>query len=557
LLEFVLTPSPVQAFSEGDNQIWIEALPARTYKTSMYGEVPVTMEKLDRMVKNFRSNVRGQEIAVDFEHGADRSKGYQAAGWYRDFDIRPSTSDPGKPALFALVDFTDEAKQEIEAKKWKYFSLEWDDLWEDSDGQEHRDVVIGGGITNRPIAKKTLPINFSENMKEELTDEEKKEFAVWSTAFVNDLPDSAFLYISPGGKKDSEGKTVPRSLRHLPYKDKSGKIDLPHLRNAIARIPQMKGIGADLKARLQAKARRLLGGKTKAASETATEEAYDLLTAEGFEVFDESKEMEHSEPGTGTPPEPRTDEDGSDDIAIKEGWRRFSPPDQEVPLSPSSKAKGGSKVSEFAFAEKDARELFHVLDLDSDTDPAKVVETIKVKFGELETLRDSASAHDQEKAFAEQYPQYWNEHMKLMERDRENTAKTFCESVSRIRKTEGYSFKETKQGLSVEALNKIAQLHKKFAEGTATLEEFEECIKAITNGGIVAFGEVGSSSADDDLPDIDVSSPTGIAQSRKLFAEVVKKIQQENPEMEYTEALEKASKKHPDLAEAYAVSLPG
>lgn len=81
--------------------------------------------------------------------------------------------------------------------------------------------------------------------------------AVWSTAYVNDLPDSAFLYVEPGGKKDGEGKTVPRTLRHFPYKDASGKIDLPHLRNAIARIPQA-AISEGERERLQSKARRLL-----------------------------------------------------------------------------------------------------------------------------------------------------------------------------------------------------------------------------------------------------------------------------------------------------------
>lgn len=64
------------------------------------------------------------------------------------------------------------------------------------------------------------------------------EKAVWTAAYVNDLPDSAFAYIEPGGKKDDEGKTVPRSLRHLPYKDKNGKPDPAHVRNALARLPQ-------------------------------------------------------------------------------------------------------------------------------------------------------------------------------------------------------------------------------------------------------------------------------------------------------------------------------
>jgi hypothetical protein len=89
--------------------------------------------------------------------------------------------------------------------------------------------------------------------------------AVWSTAFVNDLPDSSFLFIETGGKKDSEGKTVPRSLRHFPVKDQNGKIDLPHLRNAIARIPQSNapGLSADKKSALQDRARRMLAEEQK------------------------------------------------------------------------------------------------------------------------------------------------------------------------------------------------------------------------------------------------------------------------------------------------------
>ena len=50
-----------------------------------------------------------------------------------------------------------------------------------------------------------------------------------TAADINDLPDSAFAYIEPGGKKDSGGKTVPRSLRHYPIHD------APRVRNALAR----------------------------------------------------------------------------------------------------------------------------------------------------------------------------------------------------------------------------------------------------------------------------------------------------------------------------------
>jgi len=55
-----------------------------------------------------------------------------------------------------------------------------------------------------------------------------------SSKDINNLPDSDFAYISPGGTKDSEGKTTPRSLRHLPIPDAA------HVRNALARLNQTK-----------------------------------------------------------------------------------------------------------------------------------------------------------------------------------------------------------------------------------------------------------------------------------------------------------------------------
>lgn len=90
--------------------------------------------------------------------------------------------------------------------------------------------------------------------------------AEWTSAYVNDLPDSAFLFLEDGGEHDEDGKTKPRSLRHFPYKDKDGKVDVAHARNAIARIPQSNahGLTADKKQALQDKARHLLEEAEKA-----------------------------------------------------------------------------------------------------------------------------------------------------------------------------------------------------------------------------------------------------------------------------------------------------
>lgn len=103
------------------------------------------------------------------------------------------------------------------------------------------------------------------------------EAAIWTTQQINSLPDSAFLYVEPGGSKDKEGKTTPRSLRHLPYRDADGKVDLPHLRNSLTRLGQPNtGSGENwlseaLRKRLVSKAQKLLSGQQNANLETEME----------------------------------------------------------------------------------------------------------------------------------------------------------------------------------------------------------------------------------------------------------------------------------------------
>jgi hypothetical protein len=56
--------------------------------------------------------------------------------------------------------------------------------------------------------------------------------AEMAAAEINDLPDSAFAYIEPGGKKDGGNRTTPRSLRHFPIHDAA------HVRSALSRVSQ-------------------------------------------------------------------------------------------------------------------------------------------------------------------------------------------------------------------------------------------------------------------------------------------------------------------------------
>lgn len=80
-----------------------------------------------------------------------------------------------------------------------------------------------------------------KSKKEEDSKEEKRSLkrAEWTTAFINDLPDSSFVVIEPAYL---DGTTEDKRARHLPVKDQNGNVDLSHLRNAVARREQIKPV---------------------------------------------------------------------------------------------------------------------------------------------------------------------------------------------------------------------------------------------------------------------------------------------------------------------------
>jgi len=71
--------------------------------------------------------------------------------------------------------------------------------------------------------------------------------AEWTTAYINSLADNCFAVVEPTGDKDDQGRTLPKNARHLPHHAKGngatgigGTVDKPHLKNALARMNQIK-----------------------------------------------------------------------------------------------------------------------------------------------------------------------------------------------------------------------------------------------------------------------------------------------------------------------------
>lgn len=152
-------------------------------------------------------------------------------------------------------------------------------------------VVEEVSLVKRPAIQRT----FVETKEANMPKDESTNKAVWDTAYINSLPDAAFAYIAPGGTKDEEGKTVPRALRYFPHHNEkvtdpndNETVDIPHLRNALARVPQSNLDDAAKKEatdHLMEHAKALLEtyqmqADVKAAVVQAITEAKELLDAE-------------------------------------------------------------------------------------------------------------------------------------------------------------------------------------------------------------------------------------------------------------------------------------
>ncbi|MEO7397671.1 MAG: phage protease [Ilumatobacteraceae bacterium] len=149
----------VSSISLGDQATgtWIQAAPLGKYSHPVYGEINITPERAQRFASNVVNKVREIDLDIDYDH---KEKTTEAAGWVKNAEAR---SD----GLWIFVEWTSRALQLLKDKAYRYFSPELMDEWEHpKTKQKYKDVLAGGGLTNRPFLKDILPINLSEVVNE-------------------------------------------------------------------------------------------------------------------------------------------------------------------------------------------------------------------------------------------------------------------------------------------------------------------------------------------------------------------------------------------------------
>lgn len=139
----------------------IEIMREGNWEHPSYGDFQITSNTINSIIKNFKDKVRGIDISFDLEHGATSHKG-EAVAWVKDLVKK------GK-SLIALVEWTEFGKKKVQEKSFKYFSPEFKFLYTDAEtGKVYNNVLLGGGLTNRPFIKNMSPVMLSEDINIDL-----------------------------------------------------------------------------------------------------------------------------------------------------------------------------------------------------------------------------------------------------------------------------------------------------------------------------------------------------------------------------------------------------
>ena len=193
--------------SEETNLQWVHALGIGNYKHPAFGELDFTPDRLQRFADSVNNKVRGIDPDIDYDHKLDPSKGNAAAGWAKKAEVRGD-------GLWLLVEWTDKAKKALKDKEYRYFSTEFAKEWANAKGEKLQDVILGGGLTNRPFLKDLVPVNLSELYDDDDSDNKENKM------------DRAELISALGLSEDATDEDIKTKLSEL---QKGPEVDLSKL----------------------------------------------------------------------------------------------------------------------------------------------------------------------------------------------------------------------------------------------------------------------------------------------------------------------------------------
>jgi cell division protein FtsB len=135
----------------------VQVLRVGKFNHPNYGLFEITDKVLSDMKQNFDKRVRGIDVSFDYYH---ESHG-DASGWVKSLELSADKSE-----LWAEVEWTPIAAKKLADRELRYFSPDFAFKWTDPEGgAEYKNVLFGGGLTNRPFVKEMKAIVADENLK--------------------------------------------------------------------------------------------------------------------------------------------------------------------------------------------------------------------------------------------------------------------------------------------------------------------------------------------------------------------------------------------------------
>jgi len=138
----------------------VQLLREGRYDHPQYGRIVITKKNLESLKNNFDSNVRGQEVSIDYTHDNENGES-PAAFWIKSLEVRKNDDGNGH-GLFAKGEFTPRGLKLVSEKEYKYSSADFVIDYMGQDGKHYPYVLRGGTLTNRPFIKNMNPIRLSE-----------------------------------------------------------------------------------------------------------------------------------------------------------------------------------------------------------------------------------------------------------------------------------------------------------------------------------------------------------------------------------------------------------
>lgn len=123
-------------------------------------KLAVTVADLDHAIDVFNTwRAAGRDVSIDYDHSFAERGDSKAAGWYRELTRDGDT-------LMARVEWTDEARDLIARKVYRYFSAEFHPDYKTNTGETLGFTMLSGALTNRPFLPELGAVALSETARD-------------------------------------------------------------------------------------------------------------------------------------------------------------------------------------------------------------------------------------------------------------------------------------------------------------------------------------------------------------------------------------------------------